>query len=137
MTTEIQRCLDQITDVIAPMLVSAGVGYLCARVFLTINPIHAAVFSASASLISRVIAPIFEETFGGWAANDASRISGRLLGIGTAIALSAAISTVLGFSMSFNSGLVLTGTIFAVTISAAIAVDFVKRNRFPVLIIKN
>lgn len=136
MATEIQKCINQTSNVIAPMATAAGVGYLCARIFLSINPVNAAVFSASAALISRLIAPVFEETFGGWAANDASKICGTILGTATAIALSAAVSTVLGFSIAFNQGLILTGTIFAATISTSVLVDFLRKNRLPDSLIK-
>jgi hypothetical protein len=127
MATEIQKCLNYSAEVITPIVAAGGMGYLCARLFLTIDPVHAAVFSASASLISTAITPFFEKNFCGWAASDASKICGRILGIGTAIALSAAASTVLGFPITFNAGLIITGTIFAVIITAAAVFDFVNK----------
>ncbi|MBA3816368.1 MAG: hypothetical protein H0X29_07585 [Parachlamydiaceae bacterium] len=131
MATDVQKCVNQTSNVIAPLAIAAGVGYLCARVFLIINPIHAAVFSASAVIVSSVVAPIFEKAFGGWTSSEASRICGKILGTGTAIALSAAVSTMLGFPVAFSEGIVLTGTIFATLVSTAFLVDLFGTKHLP------
>ena len=134
MTIDIQKCVDRAAESIPSMAVAGGMGYLCARAFLTIDPVHAAVFSASAALISKIITPFFENTFNGWAASDASRTTGRILGVGSAIALSAGVSTALGFPISFGAGAVLAGTIFVVSAVTAAAIDVIRGNRGPVRI---
>lgn len=129
MAIDIQRCVNRVSEELPTLAVSGGMGYLCARVFLTIDPVHAAVFSASAALISKIITPFFEDNFNGWAASDASRLTGRLLAMMSSIAMSAGVSTVLGFPISLGASAALAGTIFVVSAVAAAAIDVIRGNR--------
>lgn len=129
MRTETQNCVNQATNVALHMSAMAGIGYLAARVFSFIDPVHAALFSASTYLVSKIISPLFEKTFGGWASSEASRFTGNLLALGTAVAISSGISMLAGFPVSFTAGVALTCTIVAVGIFSAMVINLANQNQ--------
>lgn len=107
MPTPIRNCINHSAELAVNMSVLAAVGYCCARVFTRINPVHGAVFAASSCLTANLINPIFNKIFASEDSNEASKFFGNVLTIGTGIAASAALSTALGFPMTFSAGLVL------------------------------
>lgn len=130
MTVPVQthNCINLAAEVVFSTSAAAGVGYFCARAFSLIDPVHAAVFSAATYLVSSIIIPIFEKAFGGWFATDASKITGNILGMGTAIAISSGISTALGFPITFNAGVALSCSIVAVATFVAIAREMTSKS---------
>lgn len=95
------------SDVALKSLVSGSVGYLAARAFSSIDPIHGAVFCSVSSLVARVVTPLFERAFSGYGANQSSRMLGGLLGIATVIGISSLITTGIGFTMPYTSAMYL------------------------------
>lgn len=95
-------------DVVRDMAGGAGLGYLCARIFTTINPVAGAIFGATATLISKLARPVFKSLFEGPGANESSKTIGWLLENTVGILASAAITTYAGYSMTAYSALILT-----------------------------
>ena len=116
--TKIQNVVNLASDTVLNSAAAAAIGYLCARAFMTINPIHAAVVSAVSVVVSKVTNPIFEKIFAGDSANKASKFLGNVLNITTSVAASAAIATALGYPVSIASFLYLN----AITIASFSAV---------------
>ena len=127
MTSDIQRGINPLEPILH-MSAAAGLGYLCARAFAIMDPIHAAVFSASAMVVAKIVSPIFENAFAGWGASDGRKTIGFVLGSATAIAISAGVSTALGFPVTFGAGVMLTSTIYAVVAFGAMGVALASRN---------
>ena len=117
--TTIQKLVNLASDTVINSAAAAGIGYLCARAFMTLNPVHAAVVSAVSVVVSKVTNPIFNWIFAGEQANKASKFLGNVLNITASVAASAAIATSLGYPVTVTSFLVLN----AVTIAAFAAVS--------------
>lgn len=116
--TTIQNVVNLASDTVLNSGAAAAIGYLCARAFMTINPVHAAVVSAISVVVSKITNPIFDKIFAGDNANKASKFLGNVLNITASVAGSAAIATSLGYQVSFASFLYLN----AITIAAFSAV---------------
>lgn len=101
--------------------VSAGVGYLCARAFMSINPVHGAVVAAVSCVVSRVADPIFTAIFGGDKANMASKFVGTVLNITASVGGTLAIASALGFPVTLYSFACLTAIMTAASLITAIA----------------
>jgi hypothetical protein len=114
----IRNIINQASDTVLNSAAAAGIGYLCARAFMAINPVHVAVASAISVVVSKVTDPIFDKIFAGEKASKASKFLGNVLNITTSVAASAGIATALGFEVSFASFLYVN----AVTIAAFAAV---------------
>lgn len=121
------------SDVALKSLLSGGVGYLAARAFTSINPIHGGVFCSVVSLVSKVITPLFERAFSGYGANQSSRVLGGLLGIATVIGISSLITTGIGFTMPYTSALYLValsvGTFVLIQLGNAAVVTAIEAAR--------
>lgn len=120
MTTPLQKCINTTSETALQMSAGAVVGYLCARAFTVINPVHGAVFCAATTIVSKLITPVFEGVFSRPGANEASKLLGGIFSTGAGIAASAALSTAAGFQITFASGLVLLCSILAVKILAVL-----------------
>jgi len=99
----IQNIANEASSAVVLSATGAGVGYLFARAFMSINPINAAVFCATNALVSKVINPIFNPIFNGPTANGASKFVGSVLQLAATIASSVAISNALGYPISFGA----------------------------------
>lgn len=98
--TNIQSVINETSQTILECGAAAAIGYLCARVFTSINPAHAAVVSAVSILVSKIVDPVFQRVFAGPGANDASKFLGTVLNITLSVSASAAIASAMGFPIS-------------------------------------
>ena len=107
MVHPIRSLVNDASRTVLQMGISATIGYLFARTFTIINPWHAAVFSASSVLVSKVVEPIFNRIFGGSDSNEASKFLGKVINITACVAIGAAVSTLIGYPIPFTAGLVI------------------------------
>lgn len=117
--------INETSDAVLHAGSSAFIGSLCSHAFHLMNPIHGAVFSAISSLVSRIVNPIFNAIFIGKdpnSANDSSIVLGTMLSVISGTAISAALSTHLGYPVTLYAGLTLTAAIFTAAVLAALAV---------------
>lgn len=122
--SNLQTTMNSVADSAVTMSIAASVGYCCARVFTSVNPVHGAVFCAVSSLVTKFVNPIFEKFFAGKGANEASKMLGVGLSIVSGIAASAAVSTAFGFPITFYAGFVLTCTVVSIIAIATFAYSF-------------
>jgi hypothetical protein len=115
MVDPVQKFVNSTSETVVDMSIAAAVGSLCARVFTRMSPIHGAVFSAVAALVFKVVTPLFAKVFAGEGSNDSSKIVGIVLSIATGVLASAALTTGIGYPISFAAGLVLTCSVVAVS----------------------
>ena len=118
----IQDVVNFTSKAVVNSAVNAGAGYLCARVFMSINPIHAAVVAGVSSVVSNVSTPIFNKIFAGENANSASKLLGTVLNVTTIIIAPVSIAASLGYPISIGSSLCLFGIMLAATIVSAVAI---------------
>lgn len=102
-----QEGINRLSDGLVDMSCYAAAGYVCAYVAKA-TPSHGAVFGAVSYLVSELVDPFFKSVFAGPNANASSKLVGRTLSIITGVAASAAISSIIGFSITFQAGLVLS-----------------------------
>ncbi|HEV8051216.1 MAG TPA: hypothetical protein VGP47_01890 [Parachlamydiaceae bacterium] len=112
--TQIQNALNVASETILTSAAFAGAGYLCARVFMSLNPVHAAVVSAVSVVVSKVTTPIFDKVFNGEKANESSRFLGAVLNVSASVIASSALATALGYPVSIASCLCLIAIIMSV-----------------------
>lgn len=122
--------MSYVTQVVNPVCtavvnsgLSAAIGYLCARTFMSINPINGAVYAAIFPLVSAVTTPIFNSLFQGKEANGATRFVGTVLNMTANVGASYSISGAVGFPLTFGAAATLT-VIPAAIVMAAAAVGF-------------
>lgn len=77
--SKIQNAVNFASDIALNSTVAASIGYLCARAFMAINPVHAAVACAVSFAVSTAVKPLFQKMFAGENANAASRLVGTVL----------------------------------------------------------
>lgn len=121
MSDSVQSVVNNISSIALQVAASSGIGYLCARAFTSVNPVHGAIFCGITVVVSKIVSPIFDAIFNRPGANQASKVLGDVCSIGTAIGGSAAIARGLGYPITFHSGLVLAGSTF-LGIAAIVAV---------------
>ena len=125
--TTIKAVLNETSELVLHSVTAAGVGYLCARVFMsTINPIHAAVVTGLAALASRITKPLFDKIFGGFHSNQASRVLGSILNITSSVAIAASVATAIGFPVSMPAFLCLNAFTIGAFALVALGVTVVK-----------
>lgn len=123
--TTIQHCLNQTAETVLHMGVAGAVGSLVARIFTSINPLSAFIYSSSYILVKKCVEPIFKDIFSCQGANEAIRIVGSALGIAASIAISAGITTVVAATpFSFASGALLSITTVALSIILTKGMEF-------------
>lgn len=123
MVDPVQKFVNNAADTAVHMSIAGTAGYLCARTFFSMNPVHGAVFSALTSLVFKVVKPIFASLFAGEGSNDSSKFIGIILSVSTGVLASAIISTTIGFPISFSAGLVLSCTVVALTTLAQMVLN--------------
>lgn len=128
MVQSVRDLVNKAASTVVEMGVCAGVGYLGARLFNIINPVHGAVYAATAVLVSKITEPLFEKIFGGPEANEDSKFLGRVINIGVCVGISGAISTAIGFPISFGAGIALW-VIVVITRTAIDAINKQNQNR--------
>lgn len=84
-----------------------ALGYISARIFTSIDPMHGGVYGIVSALVSKVTAPLFNKIFAQPGADDNSKCVGQVLNSLTGIAVSLAICGALGFEMTFGTACVL------------------------------
>lgn len=84
---------------------TAGVGYLAARIFTSINPVNAAVFCGVAAVVRYAVSPLFEKLFSGIGSNTSSRILGDILCGVSVVVLSSLFSSAAGFPIGCATGI--------------------------------
>ena len=77
--SRIQNTINLVSEIVLNSAAAAGIGYLCARAFMAINPVHVAVACAVSFAVSKATKPIFEKIYAGENVNEASRILGLVL----------------------------------------------------------
>ena len=103
----ISALMNPLSETLIESTVAGGAGYLCARIFMSINPVHAAVVSAISLAVSKVARGLFDVLFNNVNSNFASRLVGNILNITTCAALSVSMANALGYGISMTSFLVL------------------------------
>jgi hypothetical protein len=101
----IRSFINTASDYFISACTSGAVGYLGARMFTSINPVHGAVFCALASLVSRIVSPVFKDIFNGKGSNMASRAFGEVAKAITSITVSSAICTAAGLALPYASAI--------------------------------
>lgn len=121
MTTTVQQeCINTASDTIVQMSFAGALGYLCARVFGIINPVHGAAFCAVSAVVTKVVNPVFDKYFNNSESNHSSKLIGILLSTVVGTAVSASLATLAGFSISFNTAVVLLCSTIAVGLIATL-----------------
>lgn len=118
----LRSVINTASEVTVSAALSGAVGYLGARLFTASNPIHGAVFCAVASLVSRVVSPVFDSIFSGEGANSASKLIGNVIGFATVISISSFTTTALGFTLPYMAAFHLV-TVMAASLAAIALAD--------------
>ena len=113
MTVSVQNYINTISETSLQMAAAAGIGYICARAFTSINPLNAAIFSAVSECVRKFTIPVFNKIFGGYGANQSSRFVGAILQVITTVAASSAISNALGYGVTINAGIAVICSVVA------------------------
>jgi len=117
-----QSFLAEVTKTTLGTGVNAGFGYLAARFVtnLAVNPIVATIFSAASYLVSSIVRPIFDKLFENKNQNAFLHFIGHVFSVSTAVALSSAVATGLGFPITFTTA----ASLAAATLGVRILADF-------------
>ena len=87
---------------------SSGVlGYLGARIFTSIDPLHGGVFGVVSALVSSVTKPLFEKIFEQPGADENAKCVGQILNTVVGIAVSLSICGALGFQLTLETAVIL------------------------------
>jgi hypothetical protein len=116
MVSSVQNFVNNSCETAVKMGAVAVIGATCAWMFKVMHPMHAAVFSATTVLVTKVADPFFDKIFDGYGANNYSRFVGSCLSVAVGTAVSAAVATGLGFTVTFKAGLMLYGIVCALAV---------------------
>ena len=108
MPSQVQNFTNTAAETGLQMGLAGGMGYLCARLFMSVNPWTAAACCATTYLVRTVTAPLFDDLFAFRGANDASKLLGTTLSFVGSICAGAAITSVFVGPIPIYSAFVLS-----------------------------
>lgn len=111
------------SQLVVQSALNGATGYLGARLFTSINPMHGGAFGLLSFLISKVTEPIFDGIFQQQGATNATKMLGYVLHVTATIGLTIAACSVLGFSMTLSTAAILIISQIAAWILGSIVLD--------------
>lgn len=120
MTQPLQKCLNTTSETMFHMAAAAGVGYLCSRVVLVVDPVAGGVFCALNALVSKFVNPLFDLFFQRKGTSEATQTVGSFLSTACGIASAVALTQFAGLSLSYSAGFLLICSIVAIKIITTI-----------------
>lgn len=111
-----RQIMNTASDFAVTSAFTAAVGYMAARIFTSLNPLHGALYCGVASLVSRAVSPVMDKLFSGERANAASKFLGEILSIGSVVVISSLISVAAGFTVPYMTGMYLLAIMVATSV---------------------
>ena len=101
------RCINQVSSAAVGAAASGAFGYMGARLFTTIDPIHGAVFGIVSRLVSDVVHSILNKILLPPGANNEAQIVVWALNVSIGVAVSLIICGYLGFQFTVETAITL------------------------------
>lgn len=92
---------------------SAGVGYLMARAFSIMNPVHGAVFCAVSIPVSYAVHMVTKQIFERSGSNQDSRFVGKVVSFVLSAAITGVVATAIGVSVTLPVSLIMSVALVA------------------------
>ena len=120
MTSTVQYNQNSIPGLAMGALLSAGIGAAAATIFTTVGPVGGAVFGASYYFASHAVNMICDQV--NWSPDDPmAQVAKCALATIAGIAAAAAITTLVGFPLTFGTAVVLSGAMFGTALAIILA----------------
>jgi hypothetical protein len=116
MATPVEQAINKLSNAALYIATEASIGYMAARFFTKINPMHGAALCAASCFISALMRPIFNTLFARFESTPQTRFVGELLNHGLSVLATTAIVSVAGCPLTLATGAVLSYTSIALHI---------------------
>ena len=100
----VEQALNKLSNAALYVATEASIGYVGARFFTKMNPLHGSALCAAACFISALFRPVINKIFSGIESTPQSRFVGELINHGVSIIATAALASLVGCPITLATG---------------------------------